>query len=154
MPAHVLLWISFPSDNFELLDHYTLILLDNDRGCVSIWFLSKKFRPLVVDACRSKWTFLQACKDYWNGFWFNEGGAFAPNFDWIYFIGSQNKGHFSNSVHCHTFMSINLNNNDLKGIISVGPISDPVSGDFPHIFSGLRRRKKAEKWQAYSEAIQ
>ena len=28
-------------------------------------------------------------------------------------------------------------------------ISDPVSGDFAQIFSGLRRRKKSEKWQAY-----
>ena len=28
-------------------------------------------------------------------------------------------------------------------------ISDPVSGDFAQIVSGLRRRKKSEKWQAY-----
>ena len=27
-------------------------------------------------------------------------------------------------------------------------ISDPVSGDFAQIVSGLRRRKKSEKWQA------
>ena len=37
----------------------------------------------------------------------------------------------------------------LKGLARVEPISDPVSGDSPYIVSGLRRRKKAEKWQAY-----
>ena len=28
-------------------------------------------------------------------------------------------------------------------------ISVPVSADFPQIVSGLRRRKKSEKWHAY-----
>ena len=32
-------------------------------------------------------------------------------------------------------------------------ISDPVSGDFAQIVSGLRRQKKAEKWQPYSRAF-
>ena len=33
-------------------------------------------------------------------------------------------------------------------------ISDPVSGDFAQIVSGLRRRKKSEKWHAYLEYTQ
>ena len=32
-------------------------------------------------------------------------------------------------------------------------ISDPVSGDFAQIGSGLRRRKKSEKWHAYTIPI-
>ena len=32
-------------------------------------------------------------------------------------------------------------------------ISDPVSGDSPQIVCGLRRRKKLEKWQAYSQRM-
>ena len=32
-------------------------------------------------------------------------------------------------------------------------ISDPVSGEFAQIVSGLRRRKKSEKWQPYSGEV-
>ena len=32
-------------------------------------------------------------------------------------------------------------------------ISDPISGDFAEIVSGLRRRKKAEKWQTLIIAV-
>ena len=33
--------------------------------------------------------------------------------------------------------------------LRLGLISDPVSGDFAQIVSGLRRQKKAEKWHPY-----
>ena len=35
--------------------------------------------------------------------------------------------------------------------LRLGLISDPVSGDFAQIVSGLRRRKKSEKWHPYIE---
>ena len=33
--------------------------------------------------------------------------------------------------------------------LKLGLISDPVSGDFAQIVSGLRRRKKSEKWHPF-----
>ena len=35
------------------LNHGTVILFDNDQGCVSIRYANKKLRPSGVDECRS-----------------------------------------------------------------------------------------------------
>ena len=59
----------------------TVILFDNNRGCVSMRSTNKKLRLLGVDACRSYWTFLQAYEDYWNRSGFVRGHAFGRIFD-------------------------------------------------------------------------
>ena len=65
---------------------HTVILFDNDRGCVSMRFTNKKLRPLSMHECRSKWTFHQSYKNDWNRFGIAKGYAFARKLSWIYLI--------------------------------------------------------------------